>query len=42
MLIYYIIYKRNKGASSWAIIVSCISIIISYFPSLSTNIAIML
>jgi hypothetical protein len=42
MLIYHITYKRNKGASSRAISVSYISIIISRFFNLFTNIAIIL
>jgi hypothetical protein len=39
MLIYYIMCNKNNKASSRAIIVSCTSIIIKRFLSLSTNIA---
>jgi hypothetical protein len=42
MLIYYIIYNKNNKANSLAIIVSYTGIIIGRFPSLSTNIAIIL
>jgi len=42
MLICYTIYNKNNGASSCAIIVSRISIVIRRFLSLSTNIAIIL
>jgi hypothetical protein len=42
MLMYYIIYSKNNKASSCAIIVFYISIIIKCFLSLSTNIAIIL
>jgi hypothetical protein len=42
MLICYIIYKRNNGASLQAITVSYTNIIIGYFLSLFTNIAIIL
>jgi hypothetical protein len=42
MLICYTICKRNNKASLQAITMSYISIIIGYFLSLSTNIAIIL